>query len=102
MGWKRFAHKDAIGFFAELPHPIRLALYIDDVIDGSLGQPNSGVASRLEIIMEVADVAIIINFEYAIIHLLFSRHRDASHVPARAQAFSGSSNVRFPKTSIRR
>jgi hypothetical protein len=51
--------------------------------------------------MEVADVAIIINFEYTIIHLLFSRRHDAiSHVSAWARSSAASNNVRLPERRL--
>jgi hypothetical protein len=61
MRRKRFALKDAVGIFAELAYPVRLALHIDDIIDGLLCQANTCIASRFEIIEKIADIAININ-----------------------------------------
>src|SRR5271165_2111815 len=58
MGRQRFAPEDLVRIFAELAHPVRLSLHIDDIIDGLLGQTNTCVAGWLEIIEKVADIAI--------------------------------------------
>src|ERR1700757_2915645 len=58
MGRQRFALEDLVRTFAELAYPVRLALHIDDIIDGLFRQSNTCIARRFEIIEKVADIAI--------------------------------------------
>ena len=58
MGRQGFALEDLVRTFAELAYPVRLALHIDDIIDGSFRQANTCIARRFEIIEKVADITI--------------------------------------------
>src|SRR5208337_3743091 len=72
MGRQRFAIEDLVRIFAELAYPVRLALHIDDIVDGLLRQANTGIARRFEIIEKVADIAINIDRSCRVAHCFSS------------------------------
>src|ERR1700722_10876384 len=74
MGRKWFALTDLVGFFAERPHPVGLALHIHDIVDGLFRQANTCITGRFEIIKEVPNIAIDLNGGFRFTARSYSRH----------------------------